>query len=184
MEFFPLFTAMKKTVITSVILLALLLGHSAGQDVCTGPLAAITFTLTGGNFTGSTQFQDGKFDCDDFSGTFDKGVNIASSDAVVTPSMGLNVGDVVLLSAFPPTRALTKTKTTKAPSAGTKMKKTKSSDCVPGKLEEQTFIEISEAGAGGAKVQSLSIHTSCSRPLSVDDVFGALTVVDLCFDSP
>jgi hypothetical protein len=52
-----------------------------------------------------------------------------------------------------------------------------------GKFETNTNVEIwNTAGGdgvsqGGTKVQEIYFHTSCSKPLSVGDIFGAVVVV-------
>ncbi len=44
-------------------------------------------------------------------------------------------------------------------------------DAVGGKFGAQTDLEVRQ---GGVALQTLSIHTSCSKPLAEDDRFGSL----------
>jgi hypothetical protein len=47
----------------------------------------------------------------------------------------------------------------------------------PDKLQSQSTFEIRDLG--GALLQNVSLHTSCSKPLAVGDQFGSMKVVEM-----
>jgi hypothetical protein len=123
----------------------------------TGKPQGLVFEYTGGDCSASTNDQEGKAKCEGpgpgpgavevkYSGKGKKHITLTPEGEVVVTGGGLD--SFVILEA------------------SRKGKKGK-------KLESNTKLEIKQ---GGDVVQKLEIHTSCSKPLNVGDVFGSLTL--------
>jgi len=128
-----------------------------GQDVCEdlglNDLTTLTFTYQGGNSLSNTQ--EGKATV---SGT------LSDPPPSTVYIVGTNKGNEVYFSG---TVNLGETFDLSAAVAGID------------KFGTETFISIYDAdpNAGGSLLQDINVHTSCSKPLSLGDVFGGVTLV-------
>jgi len=106
-----------------------------------GKPTSLTFRYTGAGCSASSNNQGDKSECTDVPGLSPVSITILkdSSKITVSPDSGINIGDLVTVSA----------------------------------IESDMGSEV-QLYVGG---QFLKIHTSCSVPLAVDDVFGSLELV-------
>jgi|GEM_PF-6801277 len=126
----------------------------AGTE-CDGKLASLTLRYVGGDCSDSSQDQEGKLECEGDAGRAEPVRVVASEggkkkkdDDVYLDEEGVVLDQLVTISA-----------------AGGKKKE----------LKADTVVSVFD-GAGN-ELQSLTIHTSCSKPLALGDRFGAFEVV-------
>ncbi|MFC1778196.1 hypothetical protein ACFL3I_12805, partial [Pseudomonadota bacterium] len=125
----------------------------------TGKPQGLVFAYTGGDCSASTNEQEGKAKCEPSLGPGP----VAGLPVEVT-YRGKGKKHVTL---WPEGEVVNKDDLVTLEASG-KGKKGK-------KLESNTKLEIKQ---GGNTVQKLEIHTSCSKPLNVGDVFGSLTLME------
>ena len=129
-----------------------------GVDVCDGKVTEAVFEVVGGDCSATTNTQEGKLKCtgvDPVTGAFDV-VDITVTKDADKIAVNGNLGG-----------------TTGVP-VGSQISITNPVDG-NGELRAHTKLEID--GPGGT--QNLEIHTSCSKALRCDDVFGSLKLVEI-----
>jgi cysteine-rich repeat protein len=122
---------------------------SAGTQ-CDGKLRSLTLRYVGGGCADSSHDQSGKLECQGNAGA-NEPVQVLATDKkgkeVFLNQGDVQLGDLVVISAA---------------ASGEK------------ELDADTFITVRR---GLAPLQTLKIHTSCSKPLGLGDRFGAFVVV-------